>query len=209
MGANDAGPGLSARGITFARHTFAAWTRADPGVVWTALTDPGQTPEFLYGLAADSTWIPGAPIRFRHGEDVQVSGRVLCVQRNERLSYVLQSVPADPPVYLTWMIRPGPGGCTIRLQIDEIDTADSLQEAEDIWPPVLEALQQLVNPGSLPEAGTKARSGSNNSERALVSHSGSGLMPPRAAPVASVAVTAASYQVREICSKHRVELNLG
>jgi hypothetical protein len=28
-----------------------------------------------------------------------------------------------------------------------------------IWLPVLEALQQLVNPGRLPEAGTKARSG--------------------------------------------------
>ena len=156
MGAHDAEPGLSTRGVTFAAHTFAAWTRADPEVVWTALTDPGRTPEFLYGLAADSTWIPGAPLHFRHGGDVQVSGRVLCVQRNERLSYVLQSAPADPPVYLTWMIRPGPGGCTIRLQIDEIDTADSLQEAEDIWLPVLEALQRLVNPGSLTEAGTKA-----------------------------------------------------
>jgi uncharacterized protein YndB with AHSA1/START domain len=160
MDARDTEPGLSSRGVTFAAHSFAAWTRADPEVVWTALTDPGQTPRFLYGLAAHSTWIPGAPIDFRCGEDVQVSGRVLCVQRGERLSYVLQSAPADPPVYLTWMIRPGPGGCTIRLQIDEIDAADSLQEAEDIWLPVLEALQQLVNPGSLPEAGTKARSGS-------------------------------------------------
>ena len=28
-----------------------------------------------------------------------------------------------------------------------------------IWLPVLEALQQVVNSGSLPEAGTKARSG--------------------------------------------------
>ena len=157
MDARDTEPGLSSRGVTFAAHSFAAWTRADPEVVWTALTDPGQTPGFLYGLAAHSTWIPGAPIDFRCGEDVQVSGRVLCVQRGERLSYVLQSAPADPPVYLTWLIRPGPGGCTIRLQIDEIDTADSLQEAEDIWLPVLEALQQLVNPGRLPEAGTKAR----------------------------------------------------
>jgi hypothetical protein len=37
------------------------------------------------------------------------------------------------------------------MQIDEIDTADSLQDAEDIWLPVLEALQQLVNPGRLSE----------------------------------------------------------
>jgi uncharacterized protein YndB with AHSA1/START domain len=86
MDARDTEPGLSSRGVTFAAHSFAAWTRADPEVVWTALTDPGQTPEFLYGLAADSTWIPGAPIGFRCGEDVQVSGRVLCVQRSERLS---------------------------------------------------------------------------------------------------------------------------
>jgi hypothetical protein len=86
--------------------------------------------------------------------------------------------PGLSPVYLTWMIRPGPGGCTIRLQIDEIDTADSLQEAEDIWLPVLEVLQRLVNPGSLPEGRHQGRSGSNNPERALVSHSGSGLMPP-------------------------------
>ena len=93
-------------------ENYAAWTRADPEVVWTALTDPGQTPGFLYGLAAHSTWIPGAPIGFRCG-------------------------------------GPGPGGCTIRLQIDEIDTAGSLQDAEDIWLPVLEALQRLVNPGQV------------------------------------------------------------
>src|ERR1700750_1611767 len=109
MDARDTEPGLSSRGVTFAAHSFAAWTRADPEVVWTALTDPGQTPRFLYGLGAHSTWIPGASIDFRCGEDVQVSGRVLCVQRGERLSYVLQSASADPPVYLTWTIRVGTG----------------------------------------------------------------------------------------------------
>jgi uncharacterized protein YndB with AHSA1/START domain len=148
MGAHDAGSGLSARGVTFAAHTFAAWTRADPGVIWTALTGPDQTAAFLYGLTADSTWIPGSPLRFSGG-GVQVSGRVLCVQRPVRLSYVLQAAPDDPPVYLTWQIRPGPGGCTIRLQVDELDAADSREEAEDIWLPVLAALQALVDPGSL------------------------------------------------------------
>ena len=48
MDARDTEPGLSSRGVTFAAHSFAAWTRADPEVVWTALTDPGQTPGFLY-----------------------------------------------------------------------------------------------------------------------------------------------------------------
>ena len=148
MGAHDAPPGLSARGVTFAAHTFAGWTSAGPEAVWTALTDPGATPAFLYGLVAHSTWIPGDPVCFRYDDGIQVTGRVLCAQRNERLSYVLQSGPHDPPVYLTWVIRPGQGGCTIRLHIDEIDTADSREDAEDVWLPVLAALQRLLTTGS-------------------------------------------------------------
>jgi hypothetical protein len=41
---------------------------------------------------------------------------------------MLQSGPHDPPVCLTWLLRPTPGGCTIRLEIDEVDNADSLEE---------------------------------------------------------------------------------
>jgi hypothetical protein len=48
---------------------------------------------------------------------------------------------------LTWLLRPTPGGCTVRLQIDEVDTADSPEAAEDIWLPVLAALQRLLTPG--------------------------------------------------------------
>ena len=146
MDAHDAAPGLSARGVTFAAHTFAGWTHAGPEAVWTALTDPGATPAFLYGLAAHSTWIPGDPVCFSY-DGLQVTGRVLCAERNERLSYVLQSGPQDPPVYLTWLIRPGPGGCTIGLHVDEIDTADSREDAEDVWLPVLAALQRLADGG--------------------------------------------------------------
>ena len=75
-----------------------------------------------------------------------VTGRVLHAQCPERLSYVLQSGPHDPPTFLTWLIRPAPGGCTIRLEIDEVDNADSREDAEDVWLPVLAALQHLVNP---------------------------------------------------------------
>lgn len=67
-------------------------------------------------------------------------------RRRERLSYLLQAGPADPPVYLTWRLRPSAGGCAIRLEIDEVDAADSQKDAEDAWLPVLAALQLLVNP---------------------------------------------------------------
>jgi hypothetical protein len=127
-------------------HTFAGWTRARPEVIWSALTDADKTAAFLYGLAAHSTWLPGAPISFRRGGHAGLTGRVLYARRHERLSYLLQSGPDDPCVYLTWLIRPAPDGCMVRLEIDEAGHPDSREDAEDVWLPVLGALQQVVNP---------------------------------------------------------------
>jgi uncharacterized protein YndB with AHSA1/START domain len=147
MSVNGSEPGRSRRGVGCVAHVFAAHVRADPGLVWTALTDPGQTAAYLHGLGAHSTWVPGDPIEFRLGDRVELTGRVLHVQCHERLSYLLRSGPHDPPAYLTWRLRPAPGGCTVRLEIDEVDAADSPEEAEDTWLPVLAALQFLVNQG--------------------------------------------------------------
>jgi hypothetical protein len=35
----------------------------------------------------------------------------------------------------------------VRLEVDEVDHADTPQEAENIWLPVLAALQLLADPG--------------------------------------------------------------
>ena len=128
-----------------AAHVFAAHIHAGPALVWTALTDPDQTAACLYGLAAHSTWVPGDPIEFRLAGRVEAIGRVLHARCHERLSYLLQAGPGDPPVYLTWRLRPAPGGCVVRLEVDEPDTAGSPQDAEDVWLPVLAALQLLMN----------------------------------------------------------------
>ena len=135
-------------GVACARHVFAAHVRADPGLVWTALTGPGHSAAYLYGLTAHSTWVPGDRIEFRLGDRVELIGTVVHARCHERLSYVLQAGLDDPPVYLTWLLRPSADGCAVRLEIDEVDAADSQQDAEDVWLPVLAALQLLVNPGS-------------------------------------------------------------
>jgi len=58
----------------------------------------------------------------------------------------LTSARIHPPTYVTWLLRPTPAGCAIRLEIYEVDDAGSPQEAEDVWRPVFTALQLLVNP---------------------------------------------------------------
>ena len=80
MGTDDTEPSRPPRGFACVAHVFAAHVCADPGLVWTALTDPGQTAGYLYGLAAHSTWAPGDPIEFRLGNRVELTGRVVCVQ---------------------------------------------------------------------------------------------------------------------------------
>src|SRR5215470_15996470 len=137
-------PGCPPRGVACAGHGFAVHVRADPGLVWTALTDPHQTAAYLYGLAAHSTWVPGDPIEFRLGGRAAAIGRVLHAQCHLRLSYLMQAGPGDPPVYLTWLLRPAKDGCTVRLEIDEVDHADSPQDAENVWLPVLAAIQSLI-----------------------------------------------------------------
>jgi hypothetical protein len=54
---------------------------------------------------------------------------------------MLRSGPTDPPTYLTWLIRRSAGGTTINLAIDDPETPDIIEDAEDTWLPVLEALQ--------------------------------------------------------------------
>ena len=81
----------AARRAACAGHVFAAYVRADPGLVWAALTDPGQTAAYLYGLAAHSSGVPGDPIQFRLGGRAAAIGQVLHPRRQERLSYLLQA----------------------------------------------------------------------------------------------------------------------
>jgi uncharacterized protein YndB with AHSA1/START domain len=125
-----------------AHRAFACFVPAEPARVWEALTDPRHTAAYLYGLAAHSTWEVDAPIDFRSDEPRTLIGRVVCVHENRRLSYLVQAGPDDPPTYLTWLTRASPGGATVRLYVDEIECADDEEDAEDIWLPVLTALQR-------------------------------------------------------------------
>ena len=83
---------------------------------------------------------------------VGLSGHVVCSRPGKRLSYVLHSGPTDPPTYLTWLIRPSADGTTINFAIDEPETPDTIEDAEDTWLPVLEALQQHLRAQRSPHA---------------------------------------------------------
>lgn len=125
-------------------HRFSCFTRAEPTRVWSALTEASEIGTYLYGLAAHSTWQADAPIHLETADGCSLTGQVLHVQAPSRLSYTLQSGAHDPAVYLTWHIRASVAGSAITLQVDELDSCPGDEEAEDIWLPVLAALQQTL-----------------------------------------------------------------
>jgi hypothetical protein len=118
-------------------HSFACYVLAGPDEVWHALTNACRTSAYLFGLVLRSTWAVDAAISAAHERAPGLTGHVVCSRRGERLSYMLQSCSTDPPTYLTWLIRASASGTTINLAIDEPETPDTVEEAEETWLPVL------------------------------------------------------------------------
>jgi uncharacterized protein YndB with AHSA1/START domain len=136
-------------GLPMGTQGFQCFTAAGPDRVWAALTGTEETSTYLHGLTARSSWQADAPILFEANQSSTTGhssliGRVLHVRPPCQLSYSVQSGPEDPPLYLTWQIRPCQEGSVIRLQIDEMEYADSDEEAESTWLPILASLQALL-----------------------------------------------------------------
>jgi hypothetical protein len=118
--------------------------------VWIALTDGQATSSYLHGLVAESSWCADGPLHFRTdprqpGPQAMLAGRVLCALPHRQLSYFLRSGPEDPCTYLTWQLRSCSGGSIVHLQVDQAECADSEEESETTWLPVLAALQILLS----------------------------------------------------------------
>ncbi|WP_426595008.1 SRPBCC domain-containing protein [Cellulomonas sp. McL0617] len=125
-------------------RAYECHTPAGAARVWSALTDPEQTSTYLYGMHLVSSWTEQATIEAAHPLGHTLRGQVLCCRPPERLSYVLQGVADDPPVYLTWLVTPGTGGCAVRLEVDELGGDDD--DADDVWRLVLARLVEPLAP---------------------------------------------------------------
>jgi hypothetical protein len=136
-------------GSSNAAHSFQFFTPAGRARIWACLTDGRETAIYFHGLSVESTWVPDDPIVFRSPSADRdscggLSGQVVCVQHQCRLSYLLHSGEHDPSTYLTWQIRSCQGGSVVQLQVDEVDSPEGDEGAADIWLPILAGLQTTL-----------------------------------------------------------------
>ncbi|GAA2704338.1 SRPBCC domain-containing protein [Micromonospora olivasterospora] len=132
---------------------------ANPDRLWRALTDGRLTRRYWFDRRIDSTWVPGAPLRFYDGasDDVTDTGTVLECDPPRRLSYSfryeLQEGAADRPyTRVTFELLPLPGDrVRLRLVHDRLSGPEEVDGWREGWTPILRNLREFV------EAGDRAR----------------------------------------------------
>src|SRR5262245_12209566 len=130
------------------RHIFQTFIRATPEAVWQAITDPEFTRRYFHRTAIESTFAPGAPVRYGLPDGVDaVCGEIEEVDPPHRLVMtwrVLYDAAAaeEPPSRVEWILTAGDDGVT-RVTTIHGDLALSPRTSAGVgdgWPWILDSM---------------------------------------------------------------------
>lgn len=135
-------------------HTI--FVRATAAQLWDAMTNGEQTARYYYGSPVESTWQPGAEVRYVSGDrsSVLVGGQVVAVEPERRLvlRLKLQYDPrcaAEPAFEQTWLIEDMGGVCKLTVSHSGIDPASATHEQiAGGMPLIISSLKSLLETGS-------------------------------------------------------------
>ena len=143
------------------RHVFQTYIRATPEAIWQAIVDPAFTRRYFHRSAVESTFAPGAAVRYvlPDGADA-VTGVIEEAEPPYRLVMTWRvlydpAMAAEPPSRVEWILTPGADGVT-RVTTVHRDLALSPRTADSVgtgWPWILDSLKSLLETGE-PLAGT-------------------------------------------------------
>jgi uncharacterized protein YndB with AHSA1/START domain/DNA-binding transcriptional ArsR family regulator len=140
-------------GLTKPRHVFQVYIRTTPDRLWQAIVDPAFTQRYFRRSRVDSTWEPGARMRYFIDEDLVVDGKVLDADPPRRLvtTWSFRRSPElrdDPPSRVTWEIEPVGDTCRLTLVHDDFPSETAtFRSVVSGWPLVLSSLKSLLETG--------------------------------------------------------------
>ena len=142
-------------------YMYETYIRAPAERVWQALTSAEFTCQYFHATHVESTWEPGAPVRYKYTPDgeVAVEGEVLEAQPPNKLAitwHVLYNEDAarETPSRVTFEIETLDQQTRLRIVHDRFaEGSVVLPEISEGWPWIVSSLKSLLETGeALPPA---------------------------------------------------------
>lgn len=137
-------------------HVYTVYVAGSAEDVWSAIVDGDRTVQYFYGTRVESTWEPGAPVRYTYPDGtVAADGEVISIDPGTRLEYTFHArwdpdLDAEGPVRQIWRIDPAGDG-VVALTVETWDIgADTrtIGEFSSGISYILSGLKTLVETGA-------------------------------------------------------------
>ncbi len=121
--------------------------------VWTALTDPDEIRQYMFGTNVETTWTPDTPIVWKgeyEGKPYEGKGTVLQVVPDTRLQMThFSPLTGDDDVpenyhTITYELQPRDGGTHLALTQDGSRSQDEADRSSATWATMLASIKELV-----------------------------------------------------------------
>ena len=136
-------------------HIYQVFINVEPKLVWQAMIDGDQTVQYFYGTRVDSTWEPGAEIRYTYPDgSVAADGTVISADPPHRLEMTFHArwdpgLEAEGPVREAWIVEEVDG--VSKLTVELYDAVPGSQTYEDFvngFPYIVSGMKTLLETGS-------------------------------------------------------------
>ncbi len=126
---------------------------ATPERVWSALTDPDQIKEYMFGSRVETSWEVGSPITWDgeyEGRPYQDKGEVLTFDEPHVLSVThyspMMGQPDEPENYhtLVYTLTADGDGTHLELTQDGNDSEEQAEQFSENWQQMLDGLKSHV-----------------------------------------------------------------
>jgi uncharacterized protein YndB with AHSA1/START domain len=124
--------------------------------VWTALTDPEQVKQYMFGSQVETNWRPGSPIVWKgeyEGKQYEDKGEIVEIEPERRLEVThfspLSGREDVPENYhtLVYELEERGGKTRVSLSQDKNPTEEAAEHSRANWEQMLAGLKQVVESG--------------------------------------------------------------
>ena len=133
--------------------TSAITIGTKPERVWSVITDPIATKEFMFGTVVVTKWTVGGPIRWRgtwEGRDYEDKGEILELEPGRRLVTThfspLTGQDDVPENYhtLTWTLEEAGDSTRLTLAQDNNDSPDAAAQSQGMWDGLVQSVKAIA-----------------------------------------------------------------